>query len=77
MRYDIVILEHLQIFHYKIQCYDFNRRSRKRWRQGTLYQDAPGYFIDIIFIKNCQRFVIEDCAKDGGEEFFTEMHCVL
>ena len=19
---------------------------------------------------------IEDCAKDGGEEFFTEMHCV-
>ena len=20
---------------------------------------------------------IEDCAKDGGEEFFTEMHCVL
>ena len=18
----------------------------------------------------------EDCAKDGGEEFFTEMHCV-
>ena len=21
--------------------------------------------------------VIEDVAKDGGEEFFTEMHCVL
>ena len=21
--------------------------------------------------------VIDDCAKDGGEEFFTEMHCVL
>ena len=20
---------------------------------------------------------IEDCAKDGDEEFFTEMHCVL
>ena len=20
---------------------------------------------------------IEDCAKDGGEEFFTEMHCFL
>ena len=19
---------------------------------------------------------IEDCAKDGGEEFFTKMHCV-
>ena len=19
--------------------------------------------------------LIEDCAKDGGEEFFTEMHC--
>ena len=19
---------------------------------------------------------IEDCAKDGGDEFFTEMHCV-
>ena len=19
---------------------------------------------------------IEDCAKDGGEEFFTEMHCI-
>ena len=19
---------------------------------------------------------IEDCAKDGGEEFFTELHCV-
>ena len=19
---------------------------------------------------------IEDCAKDGGEEFFTEVHCV-
>ena len=22
----------------------------------------------------CQT--IEDCAKDGGEEFFTEMHCI-
>ena len=20
---------------------------------------------------------IDDCAKDGGEEFFTKMHCVL
>ena len=20
---------------------------------------------------------IDDCAKDGGEEFFTEMHCIL
>ena len=20
---------------------------------------------------------IDDCAKDGGEEFFTNMHCVL
>ena len=20
---------------------------------------------------------IDDCAKDGGAEFFTEMHCVL
>ena len=23
------------------------------------------------------RTPIEDCAKDGGEEFFTKMHCVL
>ena len=23
------------------------------------------------------RLGIVDCAKDGGEEFFTEMHCVL
>ena len=22
------------------------------------------------------RYLIEDCAKDGGEEFFTEMHSV-
>ena len=26
-----------------------------------------------IFVQN---MVIDDCAKDGGEEFFTEMHCV-
>ena len=25
---------------------------------------------------HCTVTAIEDCAKDGGEEFFTEMHCV-
>ena len=24
-----------------------------------------------------KNFAIDDCVKDGGEEFFTEMHCVL
>ena len=24
-----------------------------------------------------QRLKIDDCAKDGGEEFFTEVHYVL
>ena len=23
-----------------------------------------------------QQISIEDCAKDGGKEFFTKMHCV-
>ena len=36
----------------------------------------------IMEIKSTPSFnailatIIEDCAKDGGEEFFTEMHCV-
>ena len=30
--------------------------------------------------RNCkteQKFSIDDYAKDGGEELFTKMHCVL
>ena len=26
---------------------------------------------------SCQNGAIDDCAKDGGEEFFTKMHCVF
>ena len=28
----------------------------------------------LLFI---EVYKIDDCAKDGGEEFFTEMHCVV
>ena len=35
----------------------------------------------ILFVKLMKTLTytipIEDCTKDGGEEFFTEMHCVL
>ena len=30
-----------------------------------------------VLQKGLDRAIIEDCAKDGGEEFFTEMHRVL
>ena len=29
------------------------------------------------FIIKVGMTIIDDCAKDGGEEFFTEMQCVL
>ena len=31
----------------------------------------------VIAIDRLVDAQIEDCAKDGGEEFFTEMHCVF
>ena len=31
----------------------------------------------VIELSRYYLCIIEDCAKDGGEEFFTEMHCAL
>ena len=31
---------------------------------------------DLTTTKAAIDEAIEECAKDGGEEFFTEMHCV-
>ena len=33
----------------------------------------------LEIIKNDEErpTIIDDCPKDGGEEFFTEMHCIL
>ena len=39
-----------------------NLKKRKNWIEKTF--------------ANRELSAIEDCAKDGGEEFFTEMHCV-
>ena len=33
------------------------------------------YFYEKISV--CASSAIDDCAKDGGKEFFTKMHCVL
>ena len=30
-----------------------------------------------FFLFRSRAEAIDDCAKDGGEEFFTEMQCVL
>ena len=32
--------------------------------------------VEYSFIMLCSVLRIEDCAKDGGDEFFTEKHCV-
>ena len=35
------------------------------------------YGICLFGVPFFGNHIIDDCAKDGGEEFFTEMHCVL
>ena len=42
----------------------------------ALYSNIHEPYI-IIAILSFDVSTIDDCAKDGGEEFFTEMHCVL
>ena len=37
---------------------------------------VTSYFSHVLIISNVHVMIIEDCAKDGDEEFFTEMHCV-
>ena len=40
--------------------------------------DGKNYATGCPFLTKIMRqgITIEDCAKDGGEEFFTKMHCV-
>ena len=33
--------------------------------------------MDMLILCLGQVWPIDDCAKDGDKEFFTEMHCVL
>ena len=35
-----------------------------------------GFLYGVQALYKLCTVTIEDCAKDGGEEFFTEMHCV-
>ena len=41
-----------------------------------LFTVEPRIKEPMFFLGSLHGFLIEDCAKDGGEEFFTEMHCV-
>ena len=41
-------------------------------------ESIPSRKLDGITLpSDIQAIPIDDCAKDGGVEFFTEMHCVL
>ena len=31
----------------------------------------------IFNLRLKEQLSIDDCAKDGGEDFFTKMHCIL
>ena len=41
-----------------------------------MHDEIGALTLEILVFKG-ESSRIEDCAKDGGEEFFTEMHCVL
>ena len=44
---------------------------------GLTYADSSTNFMEVGGIKTWEELVIDDYAKDGGEEPFTKMHCVL
>ena len=48
---------------------------------AKLLSKTYGFYEYLNFSKIVNRLgllaLIDDCAKDGREEFFTEMHCVL
>ena len=67
----------------KIFWYDSRRKVMSSFQSKTEHKvvavtlrtnDLSESFPSIC-TKGC--CLVEDCAKDGGEEFFTEMHCVL
>ena len=43
--------------------------------QKTVITSLVGYLITIYH--SLPASLIDDCAKDGVDEFFTKMHCVL
>ena len=40
-------------------------------------ESSKYYPLLLLDFPNLKQPTIDDCAKDGGEEFFTKMHCVL
>ena len=64
-------LFHFRVIHYFVRLADDSilfAKSIENIRDLLYFQKE----IDVM-----KSSSIEDCAKDGGEEFFTEMHCVL
>ena len=49
--------------------FNVDKASEATLKQGSRGQLCP---VGVASVDS-----IDDCAKDGGKEFFTEMHCVL
>ena len=50
------------------------RASNEFENKKIIQKELPAHALKVMTVT---ATIIDDCAKDGGKEFFTEMHCVI